>query len=321
MQLTNNHRIILLYCTVFILISFITVYLPVWLFDIVGLSYKSIGLLLATTGFLKIFSNIFITISVRDTNKQRNILIFTTFCIIVLFGTIIYIQNQQDKIIIALVFFSLLIFSPTLPLVENICISLTQNFQSSYGKYRLIGSIAFLLSVLIIGFWVDKFKTESLPKLFILCLCLFLFSVLLLPKDKNKIITYKKTNLLKLLIDKKYFLVLISCSIILASHAMYYGFSTIFWNQNNLSYSKIGLLWSWGVFAEIIFFIFINKVDIEKFFFRAILLSGLLSAFRWLMTYFLDNYYLIFLDVFYILHTFLYSKGFFCYFNKFIYLS
>ena len=40
MKITNNHRIISLYITVFIIISLTTIYLPVWLYEIVGLEIK-----------------------------------------------------------------------------------------------------------------------------------------------------------------------------------------------------------------------------------------------------------------------------------------
>ena len=87
----------------------------------------------------------------------------------------------------------------------------------------------------------------------------------------------------------------ISASIIIASHAMYYGFSTIFWKQNNFSYFEIGILWGWGVIAEIFFFLNINKINIERIIFKAVLISGLVSAFRWIATYFFGSFYLLLL--------------------------
>ena len=68
-------------------------------------------------------------------------------------------------------------------------------------------------------------------------------------------------------------IITISASIIIASHAMYYGFSAIFWKQNNFSYFEIGILWGWGVIAEIFFFLNINKINIERIIFKAVLIS------------------------------------------------
>ena len=39
-----------------------------------------------------------------------------------------------------------------------------------------------------------------------------------------------------------------------ATHAMYYGYSTIMWESKGLSFFKVGLLWSFAIAAEIIIF-------------------------------------------------------------------
>ena len=48
--------------------------------------------------------------------------------------------------------------------------------------------------------------------------------------------------------------VLIACSLVQASHALYYGFSTIDWTTKGLSDTAIGSLWALGVIAEILLF-------------------------------------------------------------------
>ena len=61
MKITHNHRIVSLYFTIFILVSLNTVYLPVWLNEVINLNTQQIGLLIGAVGFLKIFSNFLIT--------------------------------------------------------------------------------------------------------------------------------------------------------------------------------------------------------------------------------------------------------------------
>ena len=58
MKITHNHRIVSLYFTIFILVSLNTVYLPVWLNEVINLNTQQIGLLIGAVGFLKIFSNL-----------------------------------------------------------------------------------------------------------------------------------------------------------------------------------------------------------------------------------------------------------------------
>ena len=57
MKITHNHRIVSLYFTIFILVSLNTVYLPVWLNEVINLNTQQIGLLIGSVGFLKILSN------------------------------------------------------------------------------------------------------------------------------------------------------------------------------------------------------------------------------------------------------------------------
>ena len=70
MKITNNHRIISLYSTVFIIISLTTIYLPVWLNEIVGLEIKDIGVLFGLIGVLKVFSSTLITKNIRKFSNE-----------------------------------------------------------------------------------------------------------------------------------------------------------------------------------------------------------------------------------------------------------
>ena len=135
------------------MISLITVFLPVWLNKELGLSYTSIGILLGGIGFLKIFSNILITKSIKSFYGKKITLIALTIIITSILFISILFKNMQDSIEVLLIFFILLLFSPVLPIVENICIYLNKNFQNSYGKLRVSGSLSFLFAVILIVFF------------------------------------------------------------------------------------------------------------------------------------------------------------------------
>jgi PPP family 3-phenylpropionic acid transporter len=60
--------------------------------------------------------------------------------------------------------------------------------------------------------------------------------------------------------NKPYLLFLITAALTQASHAVYYGFGTLNWQQEGLSSSFIGLLWAVGVLAEILLFAFSGRV-------------------------------------------------------------
>lgn len=295
MKFTNNHRIIFLYSTVFMLVSLNTVYLPVWLNEVINLSTQHIGLLIGVVGSFKIFSNFTITKNLKTIRTKIIAILLIIFSIFFSFTIIIFFKNIYANVTIFLSFLILIIFSPILPIVENINTNANKNFYGSYGKLRISGSIAFCLAVLLVGIFLDKFGTENLPLFYIIFILFFLTSVLTIAKKENKKKEIPKSNILKLLQNKNFVIIIFTCSLVLASHAMYYSFSAIYWRKLNIGLFQIGFLWFWGVLAEIIFFILIDKIKIRSLFFQAIIFVGVICFLRWLLTYFFSNFFLLIL--------------------------
>ena len=293
MKITHNHRIVSLYFTIFILVSLNTVYLPVWLNEVINLNTQQIGLLIGAVGFLKIFSNFLITKDIKTFRSKRLVTSLITFFIFCSFIFIALQKNIDVTLATFLSFFILLIFAPLIPIIENINTSFNKSSFKSYGKLRISGSIAFCLGVFLVGFCLDEFGTNSFPKLYILFSFFFLMSSFLIPNKKERQKVKYKSNIIDLLKNKNFLLVIFGCGLVLASHAMYYSFSAIYWRNLEFSLFQIGFLWFWGVFAEIIFFLLIDKIKIRNIFFQAIIFVGIISSLRWIMTYFFTNFSLL----------------------------
>ena len=92
-------------------------------------------------------------------------------------------------------------------------------------------------------------------------------SAFLIPNKEERQKVKYKSNIIDLLKNKKFLLVIFGCGLVLASHAMYYSFSAIYWRNLEFSLFQIGFLWFWGVFAEIIFFLLIDKDKNKKYIF------------------------------------------------------
>ena len=70
-------------------------------------------------------------------------------------------------------------------------------------------------------------------------------SAFLIPnKEERKKVKYKR-NIIKLLKNKRFLLVIFSCGLVLASHAMYDSFSIIYWRNLEFNLFQIGVLWFW----------------------------------------------------------------------------
>ena len=293
MKFTHNHRIVSLYFTIFILISLNTVYLPFWLNEVINLNTQQIGLLIGSVGFLKILSNFLITKNIKTFRAKRLVTALLTFFILCSFIFIALQKNINVTLAIFLSFFILLIFAPLLPIIENINTSFNNSSFKDYGKLRISGSIAFCLGVFLVGFCLDEFGTNSFPKLYIFFSLFFLMSAFLIPNKEERQKVKYKSNIIDLLKNKKFLLVIFGCGLVLASHAMYYSFSGIYWRNLEFSLFQIGFLWFWGAFAEIIFFLLIDKIKIRNIFFQAIIFVGIISSLRWIMTYFFTNFSLL----------------------------
>ena len=295
MNITKNLKIIFLYSSVFFILSLFTAYLPMWLNKELNLDKITIGFLLGFTGLIKIFSSFFITKKIRNdvylqiALKSLAILLSLIFIFILLLD-----KNQYYYILFILIFFSLLLFSPIIPISETFCLGHNDSFNNSYGKVRLAGSFAFFLGVIIFGKLIDIFSIRVFP---IVCFISSLFLLLCaFSLGKKKIlkpnILYE--NKLKQLIKRKPIItIIIFCSIIQSCHAMYYGFSTILWKENGLDYSQIGYLWGCGIIAEIILFYKVSRFKIKNNYRSLLILCGLISASRWLLTFITFNFYFL----------------------------
>ena len=95
MKITHNDRIISLYFTIFILVSLNTVYLPVWLNEVINLSKQEIGILIGAVGLLKIFVNFLITKNITTFKTNRSVAVLITLLILCSF-LIILLQENVD---------------------------------------------------------------------------------------------------------------------------------------------------------------------------------------------------------------------------------
>ena len=297
MNITKKLKIIFLYSTVFFILSLLTAYLPMWLNKEFNLSTITIGFLLGIVGVVKIFSSFFITkkiindIYLQIALKCLAIIISLIFILILLLD-----KNEYYYILFILIFLSLLLFAPIIPISETFCLEQNDNFNNSYGKVRLAGSVSFFLGVMIFGKLIDMYSIKIFP---IICFISSLFLLLCtfsLQKRKNLKPEMLYENKLKQLIKRKFIItIIIFCSIIQSCHAMYYGFSTILWVENGLDYSQIGFLWGWGVVAEIILFYKVGGFKIRNHFRKLLILCGIVSASRWLFTFITVNFYFLFI--------------------------
>jgi PPP family 3-phenylpropionic acid transporter len=142
-----------------------------------------------------------------------------------------------------------------LPLLETYAVQGLKLRQRAYGPVRLWASVAFMAGTLIAGALTPLLGAADI--IWIIVAAYFgccLLTPRLLPlglPEPNKVSPHPETAHLPAAVM---ILAVAAASCLQASHAFYYAFSALEWRAGGISSLSIGLLWSFGVVAEIALF-------------------------------------------------------------------
>jgi PPP family 3-phenylpropionic acid transporter len=162
-----------------------------------------------------------------------------------------------------------------------------------YGRYSLIrvwGSVGFIVAVLGVGWWLDHHPIAQLLYLISILLCGIWLASLLVAEKPGGLRQDAQRQSLKGILQKPAVIAFFAVSFFLQlSHGPYYTFFSIYLEAQAYSRTLIGGLWSLGVIAEVLLFLFMHRV-LARFSLRVIVLWSLgLSALRWLLiAYFVE---------------------------------
>ena len=88
-MISKNFTIISLYFNVFLIISVLIAYFPLWLNKVVELDPSQIGYVLSIAGIMKVFFTIFIALFIRNSNQLRKFLIYIIFLLLLVGGALL----------------------------------------------------------------------------------------------------------------------------------------------------------------------------------------------------------------------------------------
>jgi PPP family 3-phenylpropionic acid transporter len=268
-----------------------------------------IGILLALFSGVRIFApNIWASIShlVEDFISSIQLLRLGGVMMLVCFVAIYWATEFWHYALIMLVYG--FFWSAILPQYEILTLNHTKNDLDAYGSIRLWGSIGFIVLVSLLGWALDFISLNYLPAIMLVLMLAIVFNSFVLPPALKEIEPFGQVaedqNVDSLLasssdriragINWGLISFLVITVLIQISHGPYYVFFSIYLQQLDYSHWMIGLLWSLGVFSEIIIFwkiaVFMRRWSLREL----VILSLLLTAVRWLMTaYFADNGFIL----------------------------
>ena len=156
-------------------------------------------------------------------------------------------------------FFTLLILlnlftSAQGPLSEAQMLSTMRGDLTHYGRLRLWGSVGFIVAVMVAGQLLDTFGIGLMPAIALLLLLLVVFAAAWMREQPQEPHTQSAPSVLSLLRQREVFAFFVSTFLMVAAHAALYVYFSLYLAHIGYSKTVIGLMWSLGVIAEIVFF-------------------------------------------------------------------
>jgi len=173
-------------------------------------------------------------------------------------------------------------YSPIISFLEAFTIDILGSRKKSYGNIRVWGTVAFIVTVFLLGKILDVYPIRIILPLILAGSAIHVFFAIKIPdiKPKNgKPFLREAGALLK---KRQVIVFLSSAFLMLVSHGAYYGFFSI--HLENIGYGRtfIGAAWAVASIAEIL--VMINSDRIFKRFSlkNVIIISFITAVARWL---------------------------------------
>jgi PPP family 3-phenylpropionic acid transporter len=268
----------LFYCALFAALGMQLPFLPVW-FASRGLDPGAIGIVLAISMIVRLFA---IPIATRQADRRdvlRATIIITATAAVLAYCALGLVEGFA-AIIVAYALASAF-STPLMPLADAFALRALDRLRRGYGPVRLWGSAAFIAGSLGAGTLLDVIDAGELIWLVVAAMVLTAAAAwMLAPYDGESVgVPQKPASRDGLLRQPAFLAVAAAASLIQASHAVYYAFSTIDWQSAGLGGGAIGALWALGVLAEIALFAVSGRVPIMP---TTLLLAGACGAVvRW----------------------------------------
>lgn len=275
----------LFYCSLFIGTGVSMPYMPVW-FRAQGLSGAQIGMILAAPALARIVIAPLFAVWADGFERRRTPMILFGLASGLSFGLIGLVNGFAPWLVCWLAGSCFL--GTIIPLADVLVLRRSARDGFNYGLPRGIGSAAFVAGNVGMGALLT-FADPVIVLVWTACAALLagVCARLLLPPDpvhesgERLERRGRWAGVSELVRNQPFLLVVAVVSLLQATHAYYYAFSTLLWRDQGVADLTVGLLWATGVTAEIAFMWFCEpwrrRIGPE----RLVMLGGVAAAIRW----------------------------------------
>jgi PPP family 3-phenylpropionic acid transporter len=225
-------------------------FFPVWL-DYKGLDPQQIGVLLATPMVVRILCVPVATRLADRYNVLRGAIILASLGSII--GHLVLVAVSGFVAMVAAMALAAAFFTPTFPLTDAYALRGLAERRKAYGPVRLWSSAAYIAANVGSGMIVGAMPRAGIVWLIIAAYTLgVLLAWLMIPLPPHREAEAHHAGAGKSLWRMPAFVLIVAAyGCVQASHAVYYGFSTLDWSSKGIGDTTIGVLWAIGVIVEI----------------------------------------------------------------------
>jgi PPP family 3-phenylpropionic acid transporter len=274
----------LYYAAIFLSTGISTPFMPAW-FRAQGLSGAQIGLVLSAPMVARTVTGPMIALWADSFKQRRTPIFLLSVGAALAYGSIAFLHGFWFWFVAW--FLASTLIAILSPLTDVLGLRLSRREGFAYGWPRGIGSVAFVVANIAVGWLLTIMSKDVILYATIgsAGLCALGALTLLPPEPVHEGETVNSRARLRglgdLLRRPMFLWTITAVGLIQAAHAFYYGFSTLIWQAQGLSGGIIGALWGWGVIVEIGFMWFMEgwrrQVGPE----RMLMIGGAAAALRW----------------------------------------
>ena len=246
-----------------------------------GLSATQIGILMSLMQVMRIFGpNVWGWVA--DQSRRRVLVLRLTSVAAALTFCGMFV-GQSFMFFFALMVTVNLFTSAQGPISEALMLSSMRGDLTHYGRVRLWGSVGFIVLVTLSGYALDWQGIELMPWIALLMLVMVTSVTFSLHEEPVTQHAQPSNSVRELLSRKSVLSFFASTFLMIAAHSSLYVYYSLYLSDMGYSKSVIGLMWSLGVIAEILFF-FYQAPLFRRFGVRKLMLFSLaIAVIRFLM--------------------------------------
>ena len=175
-------------------------------------------------------------------------------------------------------------WNASLPQIEATTLSFLGEHSHRYAMVRLWGSIGFVIAATALGWVLERSGLLALPHYLLVLLLGFWLASLWAPDACRSAVHRQGQGSLLSLVRRRHVMALLCGAFLLqVSFGPYYTFFTLYLTDLGYGKTVIGLLWSWGVVAEIGLFLIMHRLLARSGAAWLLVISLGLTAVRWLL--------------------------------------